>query len=491
MKKLIITSLLFIFALTLAACSKNTTTKNNGNTTTAKGEPTTTKKQETIDPFWDKDGNGVADWQEKEITLTYATWQYNDDTQTTIDTLMLQAFMAKYPNIHVDMQIVGEDYEWDANLQSTAEAGNMPDVYLIYRLETALPYGLLADITEMYEHDADTEYIFNSVKDAGVYGGKRYAVPPFIYPQYWFVNLDILKNAGITAPEYDWTWDQMESIAAACYNESEHIVGQYGVSSYWRELPKILSGNSTWKAFAFDGERFNFDSPYFEQAFEKLTNAISTNAATGEYSTEQLNEYYYSESFQPTYGGKTAIWCAPSWEAKGYFDTMQFEWDVYPAPGGSTCGNIDIIGVSSTCKEKEAAYQLMKWMSFSEEGLITRYSLYESYSDILYKSANNYPYPVADYGIDKYGENKVWDNIPYTNAPGMTSSAMINSLKNGALWGNKEVVGWDACDTSINTYFFEIYSGTNTFAALKETINNEGNLAFSEYREALDAILNS
>ncbi len=483
MKKTLILLLLGL-VLTLSSCAKETTV------TTA--EPTiskTTKEKTENDMFWDQDDNGIPDWQEEEITLTYATWQYNDDTQTTIDTLMLEAFEQKYPNIHVEMKIVGEDYEWDANMQALAEVGDLPDVFLIYRLETALPYGLLANITEYYNHDDDTAYIFNSVKNAGTYKDVRYAVPTFIYPSYWFVNLDILKNNNIDAPSYDWTWDQMEAIAEACYNESTHTVGQYGVSSYWRELPKILSGESSWSAFTYDGEKFNFDSPYFEASFEKLTQALNNHAATPTYGEETLTNYYGDPTFDPRYDGYSAVWCSPAWEAKNHFDTMGFDWDVYPAPGGSTGGNIDIAGVSSTCAHKAAAYQLLKWMSFSESGLITRYSLYEDYGDILFKSANNYPYPVVDYGINKYGVNEVWDNIPYNNVPGMTSPQMINSLKNAALWGNKEVVGWDATDAAINTYFAQIYFGEDTFANLKETIIDLGNAALIEFREALDELL--
>ena len=35
---------------------------------------------------------------------------------------------------------------------------------------------------------------YGSISDAGVYNNVRYAVPTFFYPEYWFVNLDILTN---------------------------------------------------------------------------------------------------------------------------------------------------------------------------------------------------------------------------------------------------------------------------------------------------------
>ena len=485
MKKFLIT-ILSLTVFLLVGCGVRTTQAPGTTKTKETQKPRTTSEN---DKFWDQDENGIPDWQEKEINLTYATWQYNDDTVVIIDSLMIEAFMEKYPNIHVTMLPIGEYYEWDANLQAKAEVGELPDVFLVNRLETALPYKLLADITEYYNHDDDTKFIFESVQHSGMYDGKRYAIPTFIYPYYFFVNLDILTNNGISAPSYDWSWDQMEAIAQACYNESEHIVGQYGTISYKRELPKILSGNPSWCATTFDGEKFNFDSPYFEAAFEKLTNALKTHAVTRTYDEETLTTYYGNPTYQPNYDGSAAIWCDPSWTAKDYFEKMSFNWDVYPAPGGSTCANTDIAGVSSTCANKDAAYQLLKWLSYSEEGLITRFELYEDYSDILFKSANNYPYPIVDYGIDKHGVNKIWDNIPYNNVPGMTSPQMINSLKNAALLSNKETVGWDTVENSVGEYFTMIMDGTDTFANLKETIVNVAKQAYDEYIEAFNELI--
>ena len=65
-----------LFAIGLVACNKGGKTQ--------------------IDEFWDADGNGIADWQEKEITLRYATWQYTNPETQTIDTFLADEFMKKY-----------------------------------------------------------------------------------------------------------------------------------------------------------------------------------------------------------------------------------------------------------------------------------------------------------------------------------------------------------------------------------------------------------
>ena len=115
----------------------------------------------------------------------------------------------------------------------------------------------------MYENDPDTDYLFDSVKNLGVYNEKRYAIPTFIYPRVWIVNLDILDAAGVTAPSYDWTYQQMEAIAQATTNENYHIIGTYYTGFYSRELPKVLKIESamtqeeltianSWQGLGFD-----------------------------------------------------------------------------------------------------------------------------------------------------------------------------------------------------------------------------------------------
>ena len=140
--------------------------------------------------YWDSNKNGTPDWAEKEINLTYATWQYNDPEAITIDTLLIDAFMAKYPNVHVTMDILGQSGEWETNFLERLSTNNVPDVFLINRLENMLPYNVLADLTEFYNHDDDTQYLFDSIKNLGLYEGKRYCIPTFIYPEIWVVNKD-------------------------------------------------------------------------------------------------------------------------------------------------------------------------------------------------------------------------------------------------------------------------------------------------------------
>ncbi len=501
MKKYLLSFLLLGVLFSMIACTEETTT-----TTVSSTQSTTSSNSVTTKPltptYWDQDANGIEDWTEEEITLTYSTWQHTSADIVTIESLMVNAFMEKYPNITVNIQMMGaSSEEWDSNFVAAAESGTLPDVFLVNRLASFLPYNILADITEFFENDSDTDYIFDSVHDLGMYKDKRYAIPTFIYPTMWIVNLDILEAAGVAIPSYDWTFDQMQSIAQATTNENTHILGMYGCSFYNRELPKVLKLNAavteeeiaiakSWQSYSFDGTKFNFDDPVFLSAMTYLTEAVNGGYCVDTLSAETLEEWYLDSAFIPTANGKVALWRDASWSAKNYFSQMLFNWDIYPGPNGVTGGNTDIAGIASTSQNKAAAYQFLKFMSYSEEGLLTRYQLFEDYSDQVFISANNYGYPIVDYGIDGQGVNKVWETIPYgITAPGFTSPEFIESLKNGAYWVNKEVVGWDEVDSVAYTYLYQTMVGETTYAAIKDVLQTEAMQAMTAARETLDQMI--
>ena len=455
------------------------------------------------DEFWDADGNGIEDWMEKEITLRYATWQYNNPEAVTIDTLLIDEFMKKYPNIHVEMQIVGEDVTFETNLLTLMEAEDLPDVFLVNRLENLLPYNMLADITAYFNHDTDTQYIFDSVRDLGIYEGKRYCVPTFIYPEIWIVNKTLLRQNNTPIPSYDWTWDQMEAIAQAVGNNATlKTIGLYGTEQYYFELPKIMklaldqNAGKSWLAYGYNGNKFNFLDTAYLNAMQKLEDGLSAQSEGYGWLIDNLDEetlnVWYGSTEDPRYAGHVAIWREPSWSFKDHMDDLIFDWDIYPGPSGVSGGNTDIAGVSSLCENKAAAYQLLKWMSFGKDGMVARYSLYEEYSEELYISANNYPYPVVDYGINKDGVNEIWDNIPYKKtADGFGAPQFVESLRNGAIKCNKEVVGWDAAENAFKGYLAQVVMEGAHYATLAETAQQAADDALKLQRDAVaEAIRN-
>lgn len=441
-------------------------------------------------------GNGkepeeIPNWQIEEVTLTFATWAYNNAEVETIDSLMVKEFTKKYPNITVNMQIVGESAVWDENMLQLLETEEIPDVFLVNRMENFLPYGILADLTEYFDADPDTEYIFDSVKDLGLYKGRRYVIPTYLYPQFWVVNLDLLRDSNVAIPSYDWTWDQMEAIAKTVQNDTTHKIGVFGTAQYFYEYPKVINAEVNPYAYGYNGTKFNFNTPSYMSAMNRLEIGIQEGYVVNAITPEQALEYYGDATIDPRYSGHVGIWREASWSVKEHLGSLPFHFDIYSAPSGIGMGNTDIAGVSALSPHKEAAYQLLKWMSFSEEGVIRRFELYEEYKDELFISGNNYPYPIVDYGIDGKGNNKIWDNIPYgSTAPGLVSPQFMESLRNAAIQANKEVIGWDAVDQAVNPYFGRILMGEADFVSQMEAIQADADAALQRKRTEIDNSMN-
>ena len=134
----------------------------------------------------------------------------------------------------------------------------------------------------------------------------------------------------------------------------------------------------------------------------------------------------------------------------------------------------------------------IKWMSFSEEGILTRFRLFTEYGNEVFMQANNYPFPIVDYGIDNTGVNKIWSSIPYgASALGFTSPEFLEGLRNGAFLLNKETVGFGEAKYVVDEYLKTIYSGENTFSALRETIQNDAMTEMSKAKAAVEELLGS
>jgi hypothetical protein len=84
----------------------------------------------------------------------------------------------------------------------------------------------------------------------------------------------------------------------------------------------------------------------------------------------------------------------------------------------------------------------------------------------------------------------VWSAIPYgITAPGFVSPEFIESLRNGAYWVNKEVVGWDEADSVAYSYLYQTMIGQTTYAAIMELLQVEVMIAYQNARNTLDQMI--
>lgn len=355
-----------------------------------------------------------ADWRDEKITLTYASW-----ADTELEEAMLQRFMEKYPNITVTKD-ASINWPWDETMAAAASAGTMPDVFYVFSIPNSIQNEWLLELNDLWDHDPDAALVYKDMGDTAVYNGIRYAAPSFMFAQGVWVNKTIFEDYNVDLPSYDWTLDDMIRLAREISDPYNHIYGMTNnmFSEHWPAVMNHKYGWNTW-----DGEKFNFTDPLWVDAYN--THLEFQRLKIFEQMTpEEKREVLGDENAWPLLQGRVAMAIDMSWSLGGLAKDMANlgtgDMDFYPYPAGPE-GNrtyvvLDYIGVSSVTEHPEAAFELMKWMSFGREGMLTRFEVI----DELGKGLGGLP--VADYP-------EIWD-IFKERLPVPGFAAVIETLDN-------------------------------------------------------------
>lgn len=159
------------------------------------------------------------------VTISYLETQPTE-AKTALTKKMLDAFMAKYPNIKIEFQSSPNDQARDKLL--TLAAGNkLPDVVEINDswLAPLASSGNLADLNSYIEKWEEKDNIVDAAYKLGrVMDNKLYYIPYGLYGTAVYYNKAMLEATGKKAPE---TTAEFYDVAKAMTNETS---GKYGYS---------------------------------------------------------------------------------------------------------------------------------------------------------------------------------------------------------------------------------------------------------------------
>ena len=317
--------------------------------------------------------------------------------------------MEKYPNITVELRtdIGGTGGEFTGNLLNALAAGLLPDVFAIDNVPTGYYNGMLADISEYWDNDPETDLIYDNIANTGIFGDKRYALPSFQFVKGIYINITLLESYNIPLPDKDWTYDEFVALAREIrqVGRNDFVYGidpWYGALDFETTFPMQDNadiGYNTW-----DGERFNFTSQAWIDAYN-LKLDLMQERVVADYTEEELE---IIGDIWPWFEGLVGLKIDGSWNLWMIDDMYQsngLEVGFWPYPGGSA-GQfpptiLDYLVVSSQTDYPEEAYLLAKWMSFGKEGWMLRLEAMKDRGDLYLDR-----YPIADYP-------EVWSEIDY------------------------------------------------------------------------------
>jgi multiple sugar transport system substrate-binding protein len=326
-----------------------------------------------------------ADIDEALSTPTELTfWTWVPDIQNEVD-----LFEAKYPDISVTVENVGQGAPHYQKLRTALESGEgAPDVAQIefqhlssFRLGDYLvdlgPYGA-TDLKDDY-----AEWVWQQVSD----GDAVYGIPQDVGPMGNLYREDLLSAAGVEVPT---TWDGFVE-AARAYRAANP-------QSYLANLPGNDPGQFTsflWQAgarpFAYDGKEtvtIDLDTPEVAKVVDMWNTLIQEDLvavdpdfadqwyqglSSGKYASWQTAAWG-PVFLQGTAGNTSGLWRAttmPQWEEG---DNVSANW------GGSTDA------VLSTTENPIAAAELAKWINTEHEPALkfaTEQFLFPAYGPVL------------------------------------------------------------------------------------------------------------
>ncbi|WP_349408501.1 ABC transporter substrate-binding protein [Pseudalkalibacillus sp. SCS-8] len=340
---------LLSFALMIAGCSNSKETSSE-----EKDKPKENKPSEN---------SGET------VTITYGTWQSDEEVEKII-----KAFEETHPNIKVKKD-KAVTWPWNEKLSAAAAAGKLPDVFWTFGVPTAVTNGWLEDLTPYLEADEeyDPKNTFGSILETAQYEGRQYAMPHSMHAIVMLVNTDLFEKENVPVPDSSWTLDDLRKTAVKMTNFNEHQFGFENPRAYREALPSQFDTSLEWGTW--DGEQYNFSSAAYVDAQNYINTLWQEDKVSPFYYEQKDRDKWYGKDKHPWNLGKVAMKYDGTWGLIGNTENNKFNWSVLPVPGmedNRVPLVADYMGISKSSEHKEAAYEFMKWLTFSKEGWLAR-----------------------------------------------------------------------------------------------------------------------
>ena len=279
-----------------------------------------------------------------------------------------QALVDAYNTSHdtqIKLTIVASD-SFQQKVGAAAGAGSLPDILasdVVYAPNYA-KQSVYMDITDRVAELPFGDELVSAHVEASTFDGKTYAVPHKVDSSFIFYNKDLFAAAGLDPENPPTTYDGIYDAAKA--------ITALGGDTYGFYFPGNCAGCNAYTSFgvaraadelplSVDGTTADIDSDALAEWFglyQRLVadGLVPAGATTGDTTTQQ----------EPFLQGKVGIWPNGSYSIPTVNETVDFEWGYMPlaTADGSATGTFvggDVIGVSSTTKNADAAWDFIEW----------------------------------------------------------------------------------------------------------------------------------
>jgi multiple sugar transport system substrate-binding protein len=183
---------------------------------------------------------------------------------------MVDEFNAANPNVRVTMTSQAEYY---TQLTTAAAADTLPDVAIVHadQVATQAFRGVLRPLGDLVgTMGIDGSDYPEAVWSAGEVAGERYAIPLDIHPMTMFVNMDLLREAGIN--EVPDTAEEFEAAAQAMTGDDNKgflLTGGFPIQQIFQQMLHQFGGSE----FNAEGTEVTWNSEAGVRALQWMRDA--------------------------------------------------------------------------------------------------------------------------------------------------------------------------------------------------------------------------
>lgn len=306
------------------------------------------------------------------ITLKWAIW---DQQSKPYWDKLKETYEKEHPNVTIELVDLGSTDYMTVLTTELSGSGTDFDVVSIKDVPgyaTLVHKEVILPLNDYIERDGIDLEAYAGTTEQVTVDGQLYQMP--FGSSFWvlYYNKDIFDAAGVDYPTNDMTFEEYDSLARAVTNTTfgEQVYGAHYHT--WRSAVQLF-GVLDGKHSILDGD-YSFTKPYYEMVLNEEKDGVCQT-----YSDLKTEGLHYSAAFA---NGNVAMMNQGTWyistlianlKSGEYDPELCGNWGIvkYPhADGvepGSTLGTISGVSITKECKNPEAAWEFVKWVS-GEEG---------------------------------------------------------------------------------------------------------------------------
>lgn len=283
-------------------------------------------------------------------------------------------FQAANPNIKVTLANTPDDDEFTKKLAADIAAKTPPDLFLFNyrRLGPFVIKGAVQPVDTYFAASSSikpTDFYATAI-DAFKFKGQQMCVPLNLSQLQIYYNVDMFKQANVTLPTKDWTWNDFLAAAKALTKDTngDGKTDQYGAGiaqQTIRLMPFVWAHGAEFVDNAERPTQLTIDSGAALEAFEWFVNlqvkekvvpnkeAEATENSQTRFQNGALAMYFQSRVLTPELRATV----------------KNFTWDIAPLPRDKTRATIlhsDGFCITKDSAKKDAAWKFIEYMAGKE-----------------------------------------------------------------------------------------------------------------------------